>query len=106
MTENGKMLTLRQTAEILNISTRTLLRWIESGKIRAVRLPSGRIRIPQTEIEKVLRGAKEARRAAIYARVSGADQREDLERQVEKLREYCRAKGYEVVAELKAICII
>ena len=98
-----KLLTLRQTAEILNVSTRTLLRWIENGKIRAVRLPSGRIRIPQTEIERILRGAKEARRAAIYARVSGADQREDLERQIEKLREYCRAKGYEVVAELKDV---
>ena len=98
-----KLLTLRQTAEILNVSTRTLLRWIEAGKIRAVRLPSGRIRIPQTEIERILRGAREARRAAIYARVSGSDQKQDLERQIEKLREYCRAKGYEVVAELKDI---
>jgi len=35
--------------------------------------------------------------------VSGADQKEDLERQIEKLREYCRAKGYEIVAELKDV---
>jgi len=36
-------------------------------------------------------------RAAIYARVS-RDQLEDLKRQVERLEDYCSAKGYRVVA--------
>jgi len=40
---------------------------------------------------------KVANTAVIYARVSSSDQKSDLERQVEYLKEYCSAKGYNVV---------
>ena len=33
-------------------------------------------------------------RVAVYARVSSADQREDFERQKQRLVEYARSKGY------------
>ena len=38
-------------------------------------------------------------RSVIYARVSSHEQRKggDLERQIERLRNYCSAKGYRVV---------
>ncbi len=39
----------------------------------------------------------------VYTRASSADQREDLERQVKRLLDYCTAKGYKVVAVLKDI---
>ena len=33
---------------------------------------------------------------ALYARVSSADQKEDLERQMQRLKDYAAAKGYQV----------
>ena len=53
-------------------------------------------RIPEDEVKRLLKG-KVANTAVIYARVSSSDQRSDLERQVEYLKEYCSAKGYNVV---------
>ncbi|EHP71271.1 putative site-specific integrase-resolvase, partial [Metallosphaera yellowstonensis MK1] len=59
-------------------------------------------RIPYSEIKKYLQGREETR-AVIYARVSSADQREDLERQVNYLTNYATAKGYKVVEVIKDI---
>lgn len=33
----------------------TIYRWIKAGKIEAVRLPDGRLRIVESKLEKVLR---------------------------------------------------
>ncbi|BCU67215.1 hypothetical protein HS7_06520 [Sulfolobales archaeon HS-7] len=46
---------------------------------------------------------REESRAVIYAKVSSADQKEDLERQVNHLTNYATAKGYKVVEVLKDI---
>jgi len=62
----------------------------------------GKYRIPYSEIKKYLE-KREGTRAVIYARVSSADRREDLERQVNYLTNYATAKGYEVVEVLKDI---
>ncbi|WP_048146551.1 IS607 family transposase [Pyrococcus abyssi] len=93
-----RLLTPRQVAEILGVSFITIKRWIYSGKIRAVKLPTGKWRIPESEVKRIL-GEKppEETRAVIYARVSSSDQRKDLERQVEYLLNYCTAKGYKLV---------
>lgn len=37
---------------------------------------------------------------ALYARVSSADQREDAERQIARLRDYAAARGYHVINEV------
>ena len=42
-------------------------------------------------------GDKVANTAVIYVRVSSLDQKSDLERQIEYLKEYCLAKGYNTV---------
>lgn len=81
----------------------TVRRWIKAGKIRAKRTVGGEYRIPESEIKRLL-GEKEAfTRAMIYARVSSRGQLDDLERQVEKLKGYCAAKGYRVVEILKDV---
>ena len=49
------MLSPKEVRVKLGISKRTLYRWIKTGKIKAVVLPSGRIRIPREEVEKILR---------------------------------------------------
>ncbi len=80
-------------------------RWIYSGKIRAVRTPTGRWMIPESEIERIIGGKAEARetRAVIYVRVGSSEQKSDLERQIQYLTQYCSAKGYRVVDILSDI---
>jgi excisionase family DNA binding protein len=41
-----KLLSTKQAAELLNVSKRTILNWIESKRIPYVKLPGGDYRIP------------------------------------------------------------
>jgi len=95
----------REACRRLGIHFVTLKRWIYSGKIRAVKTPTGRWMIPESEVERIIGGKAEARevRAVIYARVSSSDQKSDLERQIECLTQYCTAKGYRVINVLSDI---
>ncbi len=93
-----KLLPPREACKHLGISFITLKRWIYSGRIRAVRTPTGRWMVPESEIERIVGGKVEKEvRAVIYARVSSGDQKSDLERQIQYLTQYCSAKGYKVV---------
>jgi len=103
MTE--RLLPPREACRRLGIHFVTLKRWIYSGRIRAVKTPTGRWMIPESEVERIIGGKvtiKETR-AIIYARVSSSDQKDDLERQIENLLNYCSAKGYKVVEVLKDV---
>lgn len=44
-----------------------------------------------------------AQKVAIYARVSSSDHRETLERQAERLSQYCTVRGYQVALVVKEI---
>jgi len=48
------LLTLDEVARKLKLSRGTLYRWIKEKKIKAIVLPSGRLRIPEEELEKIL----------------------------------------------------
>ena len=89
----------------LGIHFVTLKRWIYSGKVRAVKTPTGRWMIPESEVERIIGGKEEVKEvgAVIYARVSSSDQKSDLERQIEYLAQYCTAKGYRVIDVLSDI---
>ena len=103
MTE--RLLPPREACKCLGISFITLKRWIYSGKIKAVKTPTGRWMIPESEVERIIsgrEGVKEAR-AIIYTRVSSSDQKSDLERQIQYLTQYCSAKGYSVVDVLSDV---
>ncbi|MGC9072290.1 MAG: excisionase family DNA-binding protein, partial [Acidilobus sp.] len=80
-----RLLRPREACQLLGISYSTLLRWVREGKVRAVRTEGGKYRIPYSEVRRYLEGREGGARAVIYARVSSADQREDLERQVSYL---------------------
>ncbi|ACS90786.1 IS element ISTsi1 orfA, putative resolvase [Thermococcus sibiricus MM 739] len=83
-----------EASKKLGVSKMTILRWIKSGKLKAHRIGK-EYRVPESEIKKILEG-KIPDQVAIYARVSSQNQKEDLERQVEYLKNYCSAKGYQV----------
>lgn len=100
-----RLLPPRKACRRLGIHYVTLKRWIYSGKIRAIRTPTGRWMIPESEVERIIGGKAEAKgvRAVIYARVSSSDQKSDLERQILYLTQYCSAKGYRVIDVLSDI---
>ena len=83
-----------EVAKKLGVSKMTVLRWIKAGKLKAHRIGK-EYRVPESEIKRILEG-KIPDKVVIYARVSSRDQKEDLERQVEYLKNYCSSKGYQV----------
>jgi len=92
-----KLLRPREACERLGISYSTLRRWIEAGYVKAIRTVGGKYMVPESEVRRILESRAKEIRAVVYARVSSHDQREDLERQVRYLLEYCASKGYRVV---------
>ncbi len=81
-----KLYTLRDACNILQLHPTTLRMWDREGKIRCVRMPNNYRRIPESEINRIL-GRDRERKTCIYARVSSYDQKPDLERQIEHLKQ-------------------
>jgi len=87
-----------EVARMLNVSTVAVRKWIRSGKLNAKRV--GKLwMIPESELKRFLGEKPKEIRAIIYARVSSHKQKDDgnLDRQVERLRSYCSARGYRVI---------
>lgn len=86
-----------KSKEICNkyqITKLTLHKWVKSGKIKFNILPSGRYDYIY-EPDKV----DESRVNVIYSRVSTNAQKENLQRQTDRLKDYCSAKGF-IVGEV------
>ena len=90
---------LSQYAKQQGISYRTALRWWQAGLIKGYQAPTGTIIVA----EEPPKEAHTVNRVAIYARVSSHEHRTNLERQVERLEDYCAAKGYQVGLVVKEI---
>lgn len=77
-------------AKKTGVTYKTAFRWWKAGKLDAYQMDTGTIivREPATSAEQL--------QVALYARVSSADQKEDLERQMQRLKDYAAAKGYQV----------
>jgi putative resolvase len=56
MSNIDELYTPKQAAVLLNVSRQTLWTWIKKRDIRAVKLPSGRYRIPKSEVARIMRG--------------------------------------------------
>ena len=88
---------LSHYAKQQGISYRTALRWFRDGTIQGYQAPSGSIIVMEQESVQV------AQKVAIYARVSSSEHRENLERQAERLSQYCTVRGYQVALVVKEI---
>jgi len=97
--KNKSSLSPSEAAYELGVSTKTLHRWDEAGKLRTVRTIGNQRRIPIEEIWRLRSQGKRAERCVLYARVSSVRQEQDghLARQTARLREAATARGYEVV---------
>jgi len=86
-----QLIPVERAAKMLGVHPKTVRHWDELGKIRVVRTPGGKRRIPESEIRR-LRGeaapTTKERVLAVYGRVSSHDQKAhgDLERQVSHIR--------------------
>ena len=81
----GRIYTIREACDILQIDATTLRRWDREGKIHCIRLSNNFRRVPEEEINRIL-GVKSNRIDAIYARVSSNDQKNDLYNQINRLK--------------------
>jgi excisionase family DNA binding protein len=99
-----RLLSPSEVARIFGVTRAAVIKWIKTGKIRAIEI-HGRWRIPYSEVERLLRGETlRPRRVAVYARVSDSIRRDDLERQLQALREWVRKTYGDVeVAEVTDI---
>lgn len=101
----NKLLTLKETGQLLNVSKSTLQRWDKSGKLIALRTEGGHRRYKQSDIKRLIGddNDKETNEnkdiiVATYARCSTSDQKAhgDIDRQSSRLFEYCTNKKYKV----------
>lgn len=62
-TEISNLLTIRQVADRMNVSRQTVYTWINSGKLKTIRTPGGRQRIPEEQLvvdELEVQGSEES----------------------------------------------
>lgn len=72
----------------------TLQRWDNSGKLVAHRTPTNRRFYTEDQYNKYMGITdKQTGKNVIYARVSTANQKDDLNNQIDFLKEYCNARG-------------
>jgi putative resolvase len=76
-------------ARQIGVTYKTAYRWWKAGRLDAYQLETGTV-IVRDPLPKSATGV------ALYARVSSVDQKNDLERQMERLKDYAAAHGYQV----------
>lgn len=82
------------------ITHNSLKEWEKSGFLSSYKTPGGHRRYLGSDIQKLLKINNVLARVAFYARVSTTrKQEENLNRQVERLRQYCKEKGYKEAIE-------
>jgi putative resolvase len=75
----------------MGVSYKTAFRWWKAGTLDAYQLETGTVIVrDDTPLPATASGI------ALYARVSTAGQKADLDRQVERLKTYAASKGYQV----------
>jgi len=91
---------LSDYAKQMGVRYETAWRWFRDGKIQGRRIGLHTIMITEGQEESP---SASTRRVAIYARVSSAENKSNLESQAERLVAYCAARGYQVAKVVKEI---
>jgi putative resolvase len=99
--------TVRQFAERIGVSVKTLQRWDREGRLTPQRTPGNRRVYTDEHIQQVLHlrsgNDQPPRKTIVYLRVSSQAQKPDLENQRRALETFCAARGLTVdewVAEI------
>lgn len=88
----------KDVSKLLNVSTRTLVRWDVSGKLKAKRTPTNRRYYTHDQIDHILHPTKNAniRKNVAYTRVSTRNQQDDLQNQQRFIESYVLSKGIKI----------
>ena len=88
---------LNDYAKKKGISYRTAWQWFKDGKLKGIQMDTGTILIDDSDEQS------KPMKVAVYARVSSHEMKENLDRQAQRLTEYCTAKGWQVSQVVKEI---
>lgn len=90
---------LSEYAKQQGVRYETAWRWFQEGKIKGHRVGAHTIMIDEGQEQQ----ATPVQKVAVYARVSSAENKSNLDSQAERLVNYCNAKGYQVSKVVKEI---
>ena len=85
-------------AHKMGISYKTAWRWYKAGKLPGKQMDTGTILITEDEPTR-----QAPTNVAVYARVSSAENKSNLDSQAERLVAYCAARGYQVTKVVKEV---
>lgn len=88
---------LSDYARQIGVTYKTAYLMFKRGELDAYQLPTGTIIVNDSPAPTIGQGV------ALYARVSSHGQKDDAQRQLNRLRDYAAAKGYKVTAEVVEI---
>ena len=88
---------ISQYAKKHGVTYRTVWNWIYKNQVKTIKNETGHTFIVEDE------DSLQNNAVAIYARVSSAENKNNLEGQLQRLRLYCAAKGYKVIKEVSEI---
>lgn len=97
------MLTIKEASEFLGVSVPTMRRWETEGRITSYRTNGNHRRYDKNDLIRIKCKEDDSFKITIaYCRVSSADQKQDLQRQIDNVSNYCIAKGYQfkVISDL------
>ena len=86
------MYSIGEFAKLIGVSSQTLIRWDQSGKLKPILLKSGHRRYTDDHLREI-KGIKSNKINVIYCRESTRQQKSSLQRQEAKLREFCASSG-------------
>lgn len=105
----GRLLKIDEASEYLNVSCDTLRRWDRSGKLEPLKTTGRHRRYDTDDLDAFIgKGEKKPNTpvmCATYARVSSNEQKQkgDLDRQSQRLSEYCAKHGIFVTYIIKDV---
>lgn len=85
----------KEVLELLQITRPTLTKYVKEGLIKTTTLPNGRYDYDLESVYKLFNKGVE-RKTYIYARVSTPKQKNDLENQINLLKQFCFSNGYKI----------
>ena len=91
---------LSEYAKTVGVSYKTAWTWYKSGAIRGYQTSTGTIIVTELDQNNL---RSESLETVIYARVSSNKQKDDLERQVQRIQDFCAARGWCVDKIVKEI---
>lgn len=100
------MLSIGKFAKSLGVSIQTLRNWDKEGKLKPTYVTENGYRYYSEDLLNKFRNIKNVnkikKKNILYARVSTKSQKDDLDRQVDNLKQYAYSKGYsfEIITDI------